>query len=370
MAKGNMVKMWDMMEKLYGNNGSGIKPVSALCSTGSYALDEAIGIWGLPRGRIVQYAGKESSGKTLMSLIAIKEWQQQDPGNWAIFIDAEETFDIVWAETLGVDMERLFMICSNDGIDIWTQLCGVPNRELGKPKAKPGMLDLEKENPSGLGLIVLDSIAAVNTPIEMSRQVGNTNIAPMGRFLPDALRRLIPLLSQTGVTFIAINQVRMDMSVMFGDPETTPGGKAWKHACTTMINFTRSLSKKTHYLDEASGKRIGHIAGARIDKNKVGFPGCNSCNFDLKYVEGVVNRHKEIGELAITYGVVERPNNRTYVYGDNKWTSRDSFFDALEIKELADKLLLEVKSAKEKGIKPIKSNDGEDVFSNISEEEE
>jgi len=365
---GKRVKHWDTMEKLYGNDGT-VKPVEVLCSTGSHALDELMGIWGLPRGRVVQYAGKESSGKTLMSLLAIKEWQSLDPDNWAIFIDAEETFDVNWAETLGVDMDRLYMIKSNDGIEIWTQLCGVPSKEIGKPKVRPGILDLEKEEPSGLGLIVLDSIAVVNTPIEMSRQVGNTNIAPMGRFMPDALRRLVPLLSQTGVTFIAINQVRMDMSIMFGDPETTPGGKAWKHSCSIMVNFTRSMSKKTHIIDEVSAKRIGHIGGARMDKNKVALPD-GKCSIELNYFEGIVNKHKEVGELAIMYGVVERPNNRTYVFGDKKWTSRDDFFVGLEDEKLADVLLAEVRSAKEKGVKPSRDDGSNEFFTNANEKEE
>lgn len=367
MVKGKRVKIWDAMEKLYGNSGSNFNPVRTLCSTGSYVLDEAIGIWGLPSGRIVQYAGKESTGKTMMSLIAIKEWQMLDPENWAIFIDAEGTFDLSWVQSLGIDIDRLFLIATNDGIDIWTQLCGVPNKEFNKPKSKPGILDLEREEPSGLGLIILDSIASIKTPIEMTRQIGNVNIAPMGRFLPDALRRLIPLLSQTGVTFIAINQVRVDMSIMFGDPETTPGGKAWKHACTIMVNFARSISKKTHFIDEDTGRRIGHIASARIDKNKVSFPGC-SCNFDIKYIEGIVNRHKEIGELAIMYGIVERPNNRTYIYGDNKWTSRDNFFEALEDENLNIKLLAEIKEAKMKGIKVNRIKEESDNSSFIEEE--
>lgn len=346
---GRRLKIWDQMNKLYGNSGNlNIGPVEPI-TTGSYALDEAIGIWGIPKGRIVQYAGKESSGKTLMSLIAIREWQKLDPENWAIFIDAEDTFNQRWAETIDVDIDRLFMIESNEGVEIWTQLCGVPHKDLGKPKIKPGILDLEKENPSGLGIIVLDSIASINTPIEMTKQVGNTNIAPMGRFLPDALKRLTPLLSHTGVVFIAINQVRVDVGKMFGDPQTTPGGKAWKHACSLMVHFTMSESKKSHFIDDVSGKKIGHIAGARIDKNKCNFSGCK-CEFEItNFAIGELNKKKEAGNLAIKYGVVKRPNNRTYIYGENKWISRDSFFGAID-DDLMFELIDKVKEAKRRGV--------------------
>ena len=360
---GKMLKIWDQMNKLYGNNGNAkMGPVEPI-TTGCISLDEAVGIWGIPKGRIVQFAGKESSGKTLMSLIAIREWQKISPENWAVFIDAEDTFDSLWAETIGIDLDRLFMIESNDGIEIWTQLCGVPHKELGKPKTTPGILDLEKENPSGLGIIVLDSIASVTTPIEMTKKVGHTNIAPMGRFMPDALKRLTPLLSQTGVVFIAINQVRVDVGKMWGDPTTTPGGKAWKHACSVMVHFTMSDSKKTWFIDEISGKKVGHVAGARIDKNKIGFPMC-FCNFEiLNFGTGTLNKNKEIGELAIKYGIVGRPNNRTYIFGKDKWTSRDSFFEALESGTIVHDLLEKIKNAKESGIKPAKkeSDEWEDV---------
>ena len=102
-------RIWDQMEKLYGVNGKGMEPVEVITS-GSIVLDDILGVWGLPKGRIIQYAGKESSGKTLMSLMAIKEWQQLNPDNWAVFIDAEYTYNKSWAEKLGVDNDRVFLI--------------------------------------------------------------------------------------------------------------------------------------------------------------------------------------------------------------------------------------------------------------------
>lgn len=344
MSKSKMQAIWDQMKKQFDNDGlCVVKQVEAI-TTGSHALDDALGIWGLPKGRIIQYAGKESCGKTLMSLIAIREWQKQNEDNWAVFVDAEFSYDEIWAKTLGVDTDRVFLIKENDAVKIFTQLCGVPNKEMGKSKSKPGLLDMERDNPSGLGIIVLDSIAAVQTPIEMTKEVGNTNIAPAGRFFPDALKRLTPLLAQTGVVFIAINQVRVDVGKLWGDPTSTPGGKALKHACSVMVHFTMSESKKNLILD-ASEDVIGHIAGARIDKNKVA-PPKRSCEFRINYTKGVIDRHIELADLAVKYGVIVRPNNTSYVYGDYKWVGKENFYDGILERDLCEKLLSEIKVAK------------------------
>lgn len=344
MSKTKRQEIWDQMKKQYGNDGlCTIKDIQTI-TTGSYALDDALGVWGLPKGRIIQYAGKESCGKTLMSLIAIREWQKLDPENWAVFIDAEYSYDESWARKLGVDVDRVFLIKENNAVEVFTQLCGTPNKELGKPKTKLGILDLEKANPSGLGIIVLDSIASLQAPIEMIKEVGSTMMAPMGRFLPDALKRITPLLSQTGVVFIAINQVRVDLGKLFGDPTSTPGGKALKHDCTVMIHFTASESKKNFIYDSAD-EVAGHIAGARIDKNKVASPR-RSCEFEISYTQGVVNHHVELADLAIKYGVVERPTNSSYVYGDQKWVGKENFYNGVLELDLSNELFEKIKVAK------------------------
>jgi len=356
------------MEKTYGNDGmcKTLFDVDVI-PTGSYALDDAVGIWGLPRGRIIQYAGKESSGKTLMSLIAIREWQKLNPDNWAVFIDAEFSFSPIWAQKLGVDIERLYLMREESAVEIFTQLCGVPHQEIGKPKSKPGILDMEKAEPSGLGLIVLDSIAQMQPPIEQTRQVGNTNIASFGRFLPDAIRRLKPLLAQTGVTFIAINQVRVDIGKMFGDPTSTPGGKAWRHACDIMVHFTMSESKKSLLYDDKQ-EVCGHIAGARIDKNKLA-PPRRMCDFALHYESGVVEHNVEIGQLAIKYDLVQRPNNKSYIYKDKTWVGKDNFFASIEKENLTNELLEQVKEeARKKYVAHKKYAESHDT--DVEEEEE
>lgn len=371
MSSGKMANIWDRVEKLYKIDGTGKMKSVEVITTGSHALDEALGIWGLPKGRLIQYAGKESSGKTLMSLVAIREWQKKDPNNWAVFIDAEFTYNKDWAESIGVDNDRVFLVKESDGQKIWTLLCGLPAKD-SKSKPKPGLLQMEIEEKSGLGIIVLDSVAAVQAPIEAHKIVGNTNMAPMARFLPDALRRLTPLLSQSGVTFIAINQIRVDLGKMFGDPTSTPGGQAWKHACSTMVHFTMSSKKDSLFIDE-TGTRYGHIATARIDKNKLAFP-MSKCQFELEYKQGVVRLNKEIALLGVKFGIIS-VSGMSYKYEDFVWKGKEKCFEGILENNLSDVILEKVKEAKLKGVEPVEkiiedSDDLDDVEELFVENEE
>lgn len=365
--KSQVSQIWDQMEKLYGDDGLGSVMQIETISTGSHTLDDAIGPWGNPKGRIIQYAGKESSGKTFMSLMAIKYWQSLAPHNWAYFIDAECGFNIEWARTLGVDTDpkRFRLLRSNNGAEIFGKLCGVPHKEPGKPKTKLGLLDMVKEaggaEKSGLGIIVLDSIAAIAPPLEVASYSGKSNMALMARFLPPELRKIVPLLSETGVMFIAINQVRTDPGKMYGDPTSTPGGAAWKHFCSVMVHFLMSESKDSKIFD-AQGEQIGHTLKARIDKNRVG-PPKRICEFDIEYVRGVVNRHVEVATLATKYGVVKRPNNRTYLYGDEKVVGKEAYYNAVLEGTLPQEELLEkIKEAKNEGVEvPAESEEEGDA---------
>ena len=199
-------------------------------SSGSLALDDAIGPWGIPRGRVVQYAGPESGGKTLMSLMAIRSWQQRDPKNWAVFVDAETTFQGTWAARLGVDIRphRLKIIRQTEdigGAGIIDRICGVKHKDPKKAgKLKLGILDGIKRmggaDESGCGIIVLDSLAHLRPPLEMVAEAGKLNIAPLARFLPPELRKLTPMLGETGVSMIVINQLRIKVGD-YGNPEDT-----------------------------------------------------------------------------------------------------------------------------------------------------
>lgn len=334
-----MDDVWSDVCKTFGTDGifedeQEIMGGTEVIPTGSLALDEAIGIWGLPMGRIVQFAGRESSGKSLLSLMTISEWQKMDPRNWAVYIDAEFAFDPSWAEMLGVDLSRLKRRKLNKGVDIMEFLVGVPHKELGKKKVKPGLLDWVIERggakETGLGIIVIDSIASILPPIEETRASGQVTMAPMGRFMSTELRKLTPLLGRSGTMLIAVNQVRVQPGVMYGDPETSPGGSAWKHNCSVMVHLAR-LTGRDYAITDSDDVMIGHRIRARIDKNRVG-PPFRKCDFDIKYTEGIVNSHIELADLAVKYGVVTRPTNVTYAYGDQIITKRgkDKFLESIE----------------------------------------
>lgn len=343
-----MADIWKELKKQHGDEGlfhgnDEMTTFVDVISTGSYTLDHALGIWGLPRGRLIQYAGQESSGKTYMSLIAIAEYQRQNPEGWALFIDAEYTFDQEWAACLGVDLDRLIILRENNGVKIFERLIGQPSKTSSK-KSKLGILDLELENPTGLGLIVLDSMAAVQPPAEDTSEVGKANMALMARFLPPELRKLTPLLSHTGVTMIIINQIRMQPGVMYGNPETTPGGNTLKHHHTMMLNFSR-IAAKNSVIEDDDGERIGHHVRVRVDKNKLA-PPFRVAELAITYYSGVTEHNIELRDLGAMYGVIERPNNKTWILDGVKYNGKDAIAEALLDTELQQSVLERIKEAK------------------------
>jgi recombination protein RecA len=283
--------------------------------TGSVGLDEAIGVGGIPRGRIIQLAGKESSGKTMLSLSCIKNYLDKDPENTAMFIDAEYTYDPEWAEKLGVDTSRVMVIKTNDAAKIFDGLIGLPGAKPGKKKMK-GILDhiAEGTDPKfkNMGIIVLDSVAVLSTPTENISVAGKHNIASVARFLSNELKKLTPEVAKANVAFVAINQVRVNVGQMFGDPTSSPGGKALKHACSLMVNMA-PISGADSYVTDSNGDRVGHKVRAKIGKNKVGSP-FRKAEYTIEYLFGIVNQEEELLDLAVKYKVIARPNNQSYEY--------------------------------------------------------
>jgi recombination protein RecA len=261
-----------------------------------------------------------------------------------MFIDAEFSYDQNWAKSLGVDTERLYVYKENDGTKIFDRLVGIPKKD-GVGKLKKGVLDIEIEmGGTGLGIIVLDSIAAMQAPIEQNNAVSQQDMAPMARFLPKALRRLTPLLSQTGVTLIAINQLRMKPGVMYGNPEESPGGTALKFACSQMVNLAKINAKESALMNEAD-EQVGHHIRARIDKNKKA-PPHRTAEFAIKYLSGIADRNIEVLDLGAKYGVICRPNNRTYELDGVKYNGKDAIADALLDTDLQENVMTRVKEAK------------------------
>ena len=302
--------------------------------TGSAGLDEAIGIGGIPRGRIIQLAGKESSGKTMLSLSCIKSYLDQDPNNTALFIDAEYTYDPEWAESLGVDTKRVMVLKTNDAAKIFNGLIGLPGVKTGKKKMK-GILDYIHEGVDpkfkNMGIIVLDSIAVLSTPTEFNSVAGKHNIASVARFLSNELKKLTPEVAKANVAFVGINQVRVNVGQMFGDPTSSPGGKALKHACSLMVNMA-PIGGADSAIEDENGNRVGHKVRAKIGKNKVGSP-FRKAEYSIQYLKGVVNQAEEMLDLAVKYGIVSRPSNQSYEYMGESVRGRANMINKIDSSE-------------------------------------
>jgi recombination protein RecA len=343
---------WDHINEMFGGtvrHPDEVEKVSVF-TTRSPALDRALQIGGWARGRIYQMAGKPSSGKTFMALIAMAEWQSRDPENCCCFIDAEYTYDSDWAAKLGVDNERVLLIKTNEAQKIFEGLVGRPkvNKATGKMTLTPGLLEMIREGTvithkvkdksvklhlSKMGVIVLDSVAAMAAPAEVSSEVGKMQVAPLSRFLTVELRKLTPAVADANVCFIAINHVKTQVGVMFGNPETTPGGAAWKHACSVML-MVAPMSGAENVLEDKNEEKYGHKIRIKVEKNKMGKPFKNA-EFFINFTSGVAYKNEQLLDLGCMYGLVERPNNRTYIINGEKLSSREMALEYVKNYELS-----------------------------------
>ena len=212
-------------------------------------------------------------------------------------------------------------------------------------KNMKGILDyvIEGTDPKfkNLGLVVLDSIAVLNTPLEVAAAIGKANMAPIPRFLSTELKKLTPILAKSNVAFIGINQVRVNLGQMFGDPTSSPGGKALKHACSLMINMAPILSSDSQITDE-NGNRIGHRVRAKIGKNKVGTP-FKTAEYSIEYLKGITSAEQEVFDLGLKYGVIERPSSQFYIVSGEKIRGRDAAISSFSLnKNLVSDTLEEV----------------------------
>jgi recombination protein RecA len=324
VEKKSMDSIWKQITQQYGDEGlfSGDMDGVGQCDvipTGSYALDDITGVGGIPRGALTQFAGIQSSGKTLIALSTLAQWQKQDPNNWGLFIDCEFTFDSAWAARLGVDLKRVKVYKENRGAQIFELLVGQPDKKVLGKKTKLGILDLAiQEKDSNFGLIILDSIAMIQAPVEEVTQIEGQSMAALPRFLGPALRRLTPLLSTANVAFIGINQLR-DSMAMYSQPDS-PGGRCLKHAASLQISFTR-LTGADHVI-ERNDEQVGHVINSKVTKNKLSSP-FKSAEFSIEYLKGVVKKENEIRDLGVKYGLIKRINNRTYELDNQQYVGKD-----------------------------------------------
>jgi len=257
-------------------------------STGSIGLDDALGIGGVPRGRIVEIFGPESSGKTTLALHIVSEAQKE--GGVAAFVDAEHALDPVYAKNIGVKTEELLVSQPDTGEQAL---------EIVESLVRSGKIDV----------VVVDSVAALTPKDEIEGDMGQAQMGKQARLMSQALRKLTAVVAKTNCTVIFINQIRMNIGVMFGSPETTPGGKALKFFTSVRMDIRRIAQIKKG--EEVVGGRIR----VKVVKNKVAAP-FKTTEFDLIYNEGI-SQEGEIIALGEKYKLVEKVK-ATYYWGEEK----------------------------------------------------
>jgi recombination protein RecA len=271
------------INKQYGDGtlmrmGDATKMQVSSVSTGSVAIDLALGVGGLPRGRIVEIFGPESSGKTTLCLSIIAEIQRQ--GGNAVFVDVEHALDPRYSKVVGVDLDNLLVSQPESGEDALN---------IAETLIRSGAVDV----------IVIDSVAALVSKQELDGQMGDSTVGVQARMMSQAMRRLTAAISRTNCICIFTNQIREKIGVMFGSPETTPGGRALKFFSSVRIDIRRIGQIK-----EPSGKVIGNRTKVKVVKNKVA-PPFTECEFDIMYTEGI-SRSGSVLDLGIEHKILEK----------------------------------------------------------------
>lgn len=260
----------------------------AVIPTGSLTLDMALGIGGYPKGRIIEIYGPESSGKTTLTLHAIAEVQKQ--GGTAAFIDAEHAIDPVYAKNLGVNIDELILSQPDSGEQ---------GLEIAETLVRSGAIDL----------VVVDSVAALVPQVELDGEMGDQQMGLQARLMSKALRKLSGVMNKTDCTIIFINQLREKIGVMFGNPETTTGGRALKFYSSVRVEIRRSEAIKN------GTEIVGNKVNIKVVKNKVA-PPFKSTSVDIIYGKGI-SRDGEVLDLAVEKDIVDK-SGAWYAYKGEK----------------------------------------------------
>ena len=325
-GKGSIMRMGD---------DQGLRKIPSI-STGALSLDLALGVGGLPRGRIVEIFGPESSGKTTLALHAIAEAQKA--GGLVAFVDAEHAIDPAYAQAIGVDLENLYFSQPDNGEQAL---------EIADTLVRSGALDV----------VVIDSVAALVPRAEIEGEMGDSHVGLQARLMSQALRKLSGSLNRSGTMAIFINQLREKIGVMFGSPETTPGGRALKFYSSVRLDIRRIGALK------AGNDTVGNQTRVKIVKNKVA-PPFKVVEFDIMYGEGI-SREGTLLDVGIEQDVVQK-SGAWFAYGDERLgqgreNSKKFLKDNEDVRERITNEIYEKLGIDRAGAEPSATEDGEGV---------
>jgi recombination protein RecA len=313
----------DKLEKTYGKGAvmklsdNKVQDIPAI-STGSIGLDIALGIGGIPRGRVIEIYGPESSGKTTLTLHMIAEAQKA--GGMAAFIDAEHAFDKAYAEKLGIDTENLLISQPDNGEQAL---------EIAEHLIRSGAIDI----------IVIDSVAALVPKAELEGDMGDSKMGLQARLMSQALRKLTGAINKTGCSCIFINQLREKIGVMFGNPETTTGGNALKFYASVRLDIRRIGQIK-----ESADNILGNRTKVKVVKNKVA-PPFKVVEFDIMYGQGI-SKVGEIIDLGVELEIIKKAGSWFSYNGEKLGQGREACKNLLlDNPELMDELEKKIKAA-------------------------
>jgi recombination protein RecA len=289
----------------------------AVISTGAISFDAALGVGGFPRGRVVEVFGPEASGKTTIALQVVAQAQKQ--GGMAAFVDAEHALDPQYAKKLGVDVDNL-LVSQPD--------YGEQALEIAEALVRSGAIDV----------LVVDSVAALVPKAELDGEMGDSHVGLQARLMSQALRKLTGIVSKSRTCLIFINQIREKIGVMFGNPETTTGGRALKFYSSVRIDIRRIAAIKE------GDQVIGSRTKVKVVKNKVAAP-FRDAEFDILYGEGI-SREGDLLDLSVNHGIVEKSGSWLSYKGERIGQGRENARNFLrENKDIAAKLEAEVRKA-------------------------
>ena len=275
--------------------------------TGSLSLDLALGLGGIPKGRVVEIYGPESSGKTTVALHMIAEAQKR--GGVAGFIDAEHALDPVYAKAIGVDIDNLYISQPDYGEQAL---------EITETMVRSGAVDI----------IIVDSVAALVPKAEIDGDMGDSHMGQHARLMSQALRKLTGIMNKTGCTVVFINQLREKIGVMFGNPETTTGGRALKFYASVRLDVRRVETLK------AGGEMVGNRARVKVVKNKIA-PPFKEAEFDIMFGKGI-SKEGDILDLAAKSGIVIKSGSWYEKIGQGRENAKKYFMEHPDIMEEVD----------------------------------